>query len=76
MVELIVNPDAAIREGANRPGGYSREVALYIVHGMLHSAGEDDLDPVSRKRMRRREREVLAALEKEGFVWQEIFPGE
>ena len=76
-IELIVNPDAAGREGAKRKNSsYARETALYVVHGLLHSAGEDDLDPVSRKRMRRREREVLAALEKEGFVWQEIFPGE
>ena len=65
MVELIVNPDAAIREGANRPGGYSREVALYIVHGMLHSAGEDDLEDKPRRRMRRREKECMDILEKE-----------
>ena len=65
MVELIINPDAAIREGANRPGGYSREVALYVVHGMLHSAGEDDLEEKARKRMRRRENECMSILEKE-----------
>ena len=65
MIELIINPDAAIREGANRPGGYSREVALYVVHGMLHSAGEDDLEEKARKRMRRRENECMSILEKE-----------
>lgn len=65
MVELIVNPEAAAREGETRPGGYPRETALYIVHGMLHSAGEDDLDDVPRRRMRRRERECMEILEKE-----------
>ena len=65
MVELIINPDAAAREGAKRPGGYSREVALYIVHGMLHSAGEDDLEEHLRRRMRKRERECMDILEKE-----------
>ena len=74
MVELIVNPEAAAREGLRRPGGYSRETALYIVHGMLHSAGEDDLDPVSRRRMRRRERECMAVLENE-FELSALFPG-
>ena len=73
MVELIINPDAAIREGARREGGYPREVALYIVHGMLHSAGEDDLDPVSRRRMRRRERECLETVEKT-FDLGRLFP--
>ena len=76
-IELIVNPDAAMREGKRRKNSdYSRETALYVVHGLLHSAGEDDLDPVSRSRMRRQERKVMKALEKEGFVWNEIFPEE
>jgi probable rRNA maturation factor len=74
-IELIVNPDAAQREGEKRKNSsYSRETALYVVHGLLHSAGEDDLDPVSRRRMRRREREVMTALQNEGFVWEELFP--
>ena len=62
MIELILNPDAAVREGARRPGGYSGELALYLVHGLLHSAGEDDLTPAARRRMRRREAECMAAL--------------
>ena len=74
-IELIVNPDAAMREGAKRKNSsYSRETALYVVHGLLHSAGEDDLDPVSRRRMRLRELAVMSALEKEGFIWNELFP--
>ena len=73
MVELIVNPEAAAREGAKRPGGYSREIGLYIVHGMLHSAGEDDLEEKVRRRMRRRERECMSKLENE-FDLALLFP--
>lgn len=73
MVELIVNPEAAAREGLKRPGGYSREAALYIVHGMLHSAGEDDLEEKTRRRMRKRERECMAVLENE-FDFAVLFP--
>ncbi len=72
MIELIINPDAAEREGASRPGGYAFEMALYLVHGLLHSAGEDDLSPVPRKRMRRREKECLEALAEE-FDFSKIF---
>ena len=72
MIELIINPDAAVREGAKREGGYAREMVLYLVHGLLHSAGEDDLSPVPRRRMRRRERECLAELEKV-FEFDKIF---
>ena len=56
-VELLICLDAARREGEKRAdSSYSREVVLYIVHGLLHSAGEDDLSPAPRRRMRRRER--------------------
>lgn len=73
-VELIICIDAALREGAAREdSGYSREMALYLVHGLLHCAGEDDLSPGPRRRMRRREREVLTALEKE-FDFAAVFP--
>lgn len=72
MIELIINPDAAVREGAKRSGGYAWEMALYLVHGLLHSAGEDDLSPAPRRRMRRREKECLAALEKV-FDFKKLF---
>ena len=72
-VELIINPDAAAREGEKRGTGYSRELALYLAHGLLHAAGEDDLEPVARRRMRRREREVMAELARE-FDFAQVFP--
>ena len=72
-VDLFICVDFAEREGAKRKNSsYARELALYIVHGLLHSAGEDDLNAASRKRMRRREREVMKVLEKE-FEFEMIF---
>jgi probable rRNA maturation factor len=38
------------------------ELAYYVVHGLLHLAGEDDGTPGERRRMRRRERGVMAAV--------------
>ncbi len=73
-VELIICVDAALREGAVRAdSSYAREMVLYLVHGLLHSAGEDDLTPGPRRRMRRREREVLGVLELE-FDFGALFP--
>jgi len=72
-LELIVNPDAAVREGAKRGTGYAYETALYVVHGMLHASGEDDLSPAPRRRMRRREREVMSVLTRE-FDLNCLFP--
>ena len=72
-VDLFICVDVAEREGAKRKhSNYARELALYIVHGLLHSAGEDDLDVISRKRMRRREGEIMKVLEKE-FEFEIIF---
>ena len=72
-IELIVNPDAAMREGAKRKNSsYSRETALYVVHGLLHSAGEDDLSPGPRRRMRRREQECLEILQQQ-FDFNALF---
>ena len=72
-VDLFICVDFAEREGAKRNNSnYARELTLYIVHGLLHSAGEDDLDTTSRKRMRRREREIMAVLGKE-FKFEMIF---
>lgn len=71
-VEVYVCPDVARREAKKRGLPYSREVTLYLSHGLLHAAGEDDLVPEKKRRMRRREKQVLAALEKE-FDFESIF---
>ncbi len=72
-VELVICLDAARREGeARADSSYAREVTLYLVHGLLHAAGEDDLAPSPRRRMRRREREVMAALAEE-FDFEALF---
>ena len=38
------------------------ELAYYVVHGLLHLAGENDDTPGNRRRMRRRERAVMRAV--------------
>lgn len=73
-VDLMICVDFAVSEGEERDdSSYSEELALYVVHGLLHAAGEDDLDPVSRKRMRLREHEVMTELRKE-FIFSDVFP--
>ncbi len=56
--EIFVNVERAWEEGTRR-GNPSRELALYIVHGCLHLAGEDDRHPAGRRRMRRLEQKWL-----------------
>ena len=57
--ELIVSFETAIRE-ANAHGWSPRaELLLYVVHGLLHLCGYDDLTDETRPLMRTRERELL-----------------
>jgi len=49
--DLLINVDRAIEEGFKR-GNISRELALYIAHGINHLSGEDDDTPAKRKKMR------------------------
>ncbi len=41
---------------------FSRELTLYLVHGWLHLAGYDDLEPAKKRVMRRAESRALALL--------------
>lgn len=62
MGEVVVSADTARREAARRGHPAYDETVLYAVHGVLHLLGHDDHDPVARRRMRRAERRMLAAL--------------
>lgn len=60
--ELVVSAEMA-RETAEEHGQEPwAELALYIVHGLLHLRGYDDHDAEDIEAMRRREGEVLALL--------------
>jgi probable rRNA maturation factor len=58
--EVVVSGERASVEGPARGLSAEEEMALYVVHGVLHLAGWDDHDPAGRQAMRRRERRVLA----------------
>lgn len=66
--DLFLNVEQAVREGRRRRGGATRELALYLVHGCLHLAGETDAHPAPRARMRRLERLHLSAAKREGLL--------
>ena len=71
-VDIIVCPAVAEREAAKRNLKYSREITLYIAHGLLHAAGYDDLAPIKKRRMRRAEKRVMDEIEKQ-FDLDKIF---
>lgn len=60
--ELVVSVETAARNAEAHGHALAAEVALYVVHGLLHLCGYDDRTARARARMRRAERAVLAAL--------------
>jgi len=62
--ELYVNVDQAVRVAPKRRGwSVSKELLLYVAHGMDHLSGADDLSPKDYDRMRRRELKWLSEWE-------------
>jgi len=66
--EICVSADAALRQIssiAHRPSpiAFSAELTLYLVHGWLHLAGYDDLQPAKKRRMRRAEARAMKLLQ-------------
>lgn len=61
--DIAVSAETARRVARDLGWQPRHELAYYVVHGLLHLAGENDLDPAARRRMRARERAVLAAID-------------
>jgi len=57
--EVIVSTDFAIRSAAEYGWAPADEVLLYVIHGLLHLVGYDDLEPELQAEMRDRERHYL-----------------
>ncbi len=60
--EIVVSADTAEQQAAAGGWTASDELLLYVVHGLLHLCGYDDLSPELKCIMRARERSVLAEL--------------
>lgn len=57
--DIIISVDVA-RTNARLYGvPFTRELALYVIHGILHLLGYDDHTPRDVKRMRRKEQQLL-----------------
>lgn len=60
--EICVSADTAARFAKENQLDFSRELTLYVVHGWLHLAGYDDLEPKKKRRMRAAEKRAMKML--------------
>lgn len=59
--DVVVCPSVAARNAPEHAGSYEAEMALLVVHGVLHVLGMDHAEPEEAAMMQQRERDLLAA---------------
>ncbi len=60
--ELIISVEHAVSQARRYRTTPARELILYVVHGILHLHGYNDLTPPQRRRMRAAERRLASNL--------------
>jgi probable rRNA maturation factor len=60
--ELVVGAEVAKEQAGQRGHDVQAELALYVIHGLLHLCGYDDHEPADAAAMRERERHYLRLL--------------
>ena len=58
--DIVICPSYAAEQAPNHAGTYEDELALLIVHGVLHILGMDHAEPDEQAAMQAAERELLA----------------
>jgi probable rRNA maturation factor len=57
--EIIISLETASRQAREHGIAYENEVALYIIHGLLHLAGWEDTEPGMRAEMHTLQSQIL-----------------
>jgi probable rRNA maturation factor len=57
--ELFVCLDDAVKQAAQFRTTWQSELVRYVIHGLLHLCGHDDLKPAARRQMKRAENRLL-----------------
>ena len=60
--DVVICPDVALAQFGDHAGTFDDEIALLVVHGVLHVLGHDHAEPNEAEVMRTRELDLLAAL--------------
>ena len=60
--EILISADTALRQGTEHGQTLDHEVALYLVHGLMHLAGWDDHEDEEAKEMAQRQEAILQAV--------------
>ncbi|HHY85529.1 MAG TPA: rRNA maturation RNase YbeY [Verrucomicrobia bacterium] len=59
QADIFLCIDEAIRQARQYRTSWQSELVRYLIHGLLHACGYDDLQPAKRRRMKREEDRLL-----------------
>lgn len=57
--EILVSADTAVRQGAEHGQTFDQELALYLIHGLMHLGGWDDHEEAEAKEMAQKQESIL-----------------
>lgn len=63
--DIIISSDKAFQNSIEYGTTFFEEVALYVIHGILHLTGYNDISKAERATMRRKEDALLQKIKKE-----------
>ena len=63
--EIFISVADAVKQAREFRTTWQSELARYLIHGLLHLRGHDDLEPAARQRMKREENRLLRSLGKQ-----------
>jgi probable rRNA maturation factor len=66
--EIFVCPETAVSYAKKHKIDAQKELTLYIVHGLLHCLGFDDLTPAKKRIMRKKEKNCMQFLEEQELI--------
>ena len=61
--EIFISVEDAMAQAREFKTTWQSEVARYVIHGLLHLLGFDDLEPVARKKMKQTENRLVKKME-------------
>lgn len=62
--DIVVSVETALVQSKTYKQSLKKEISLYLIHGLLHLLGYDDTEPSDRKRMSKRQEELLEKIVK------------
>lgn len=66
--DVFVCPEVAFEYSKKHITDFNEELSLYIIHGLLHLLGFDDIEEEDRLEMRKQEAECLELLKKNNLI--------